>query len=121
MKQLKKNPAELAQLAMMLEVCAKTKPGNVDRYHDYEDTFLEHFLASAILVKPAFEKAENYKDSKGAGIGNLIYDSVDLTNSHSGGNTHFGAFILLIPLIAGKGIDGAKEIIKKQEVISDIC
>ncbi|MBN2733547.1 MAG: triphosphoribosyl-dephospho-CoA synthase [Methanomicrobiaceae archaeon] len=117
MTKVKRNPAELAQIAMMLEVCAETKPGNVDRYHDYEDTWLEHFLASAILVKPAFEKAANYSLlGENEGIGSLIYDSVSLTNTHSGGNTHFGAFILLIPLIAGKGIEGAKKLIKKTTV-----
>ncbi|WP_343241290.1 triphosphoribosyl-dephospho-CoA synthase, partial [Methanoculleus sp. UBA389] len=40
------NRAEQAQMAMMLEVCAYPKPGNVDRCHDYSGTRLEHFLAS---------------------------------------------------------------------------
>ena len=113
--------SELAQIAMMLEVCAITKPGNVDRLHDYDDTWLEHFLASAIFAKHAFEKAENFNcpmpdKTSGYGIGRLIYDAVSLTNTHSGGNTHFGAFLLLIPLIAGKGISGAKEIVKETTV-----
>ncbi|MBP2132226.1 triphosphoribosyl-dephospho-CoA synthase [Methanomicrobium sp. W14] len=113
MKGVKKSPAELAQIAMMLEVCAKTKPGNVDRFHDYDDTWLEHFLASAIYAKPAFEKAckFNLNDPGDCGLGRLIYDAVSLTNTHSGGNTHFGAFILLIPLLAGGGIEGAKKAI----------
>mgnify|MGYP002682318419 CR=1 FL=1 len=50
--------AERAQRAMMLEVCAYPKPGNVDRCHDYPDTRLEHFLASAIMVRPVFDEAE---------------------------------------------------------------
>ena len=50
--------AERAQLAMMLEVCAYPKPGNVDRCHDYPDTRLEHFLASTIFARSAFEEAE---------------------------------------------------------------
>jgi len=50
--------AERAQMAMMLEVCAYPKPGNVDRCHDYPDTRLEHFLASAIMVRPVFDEAE---------------------------------------------------------------
>ncbi|MDD1663513.1 MAG: triphosphoribosyl-dephospho-CoA synthase, partial [Methanomicrobiales archaeon] len=50
-------PVERAQMAMVLEVTAYPKPGNVDRCHDYEGTVLEHFLASAILARPALERA----------------------------------------------------------------
>lgn len=109
--------AETAQLAMMLEVCTGVKPGNVDRYHDYDDTWLEHFLASAILAKPAFDKAEN-KPEIGCrpGIGDIIYDAVSLTNTHSGGNTHFGAFILLIPLIIGGTVEAASGIVRSTTV-----
>jgi triphosphoribosyl-dephospho-CoA synthase len=88
---------------MMLEVCAYPKPGNVDRCHDYPETRLEHFLASTILARPALEEAE-----RGEGrIGEIIKHAVRDTNCHAGGNTHFGAFILLIPLVYGNGIDGA--------------
>jgi len=105
-------PAERAQLAMMLEVCAYPKPGNVDRCHDYPDTRLEHFLASAIFARPALEEAET-----GVGrIGEIIKHAVRDTNCHEGGNTHFGAFILLIPLIYGKGISGALTAIEKTDV-----
>jgi triphosphoribosyl-dephospho-CoA synthase len=102
---------ERAQLAMMLEVCAYPKPGNVDRCHDYPDTRLEHFLASTILARPALEEAD-----RGVGrIGEIIKHAVRDTNSHSGGNTHFGAFILLIPLVYGKGIPGAMAAIMKTD------
>lgn len=129
---------ELAQTAMMLEVCCKVKPGNVDRCHDYDDTALEHFLSSIIFAHDALLNAENFEirndseskavnlrpeypseyrdDFLAAGIGRLIYDAVSDTNRHSGGNTHFGAFILLIPLLAGHGIAGAKELIQKTNV-----
>ena len=103
---------ERAQLAMMLEVCAYPKPGNVDRCHDYPDTRLEHFLASTIFARKALEEAET-----GAGrIGEIIKHAVRDTNCHEGGNTHFGAFILLIPLIYGKGIPGALTAIEKTDV-----
>mgnify|MGYP001767547203 CR=1 FL=1 len=102
---------ERAQMAMMLEVCAYPKPGNVDRCHDYPDTVLEHFLASTILARPAFEEAEC-----GTGrIGEIIGHAVKDTNCHAGGNTHFGAFILLIPLVYGNGIPGAMEAIAKTD------
>lgn len=115
----KKSRAETAQLAMMLEVCAGVKPGNVDRFHDYDDTWLEHFLASAILARPAFEEAEEVPSSE-KGIGEIIYDAVDLTNVHSGGNTHFGAFILLIPLIAGGTARRASELVHSTTVADAI-
>jgi triphosphoribosyl-dephospho-CoA synthase len=104
--------AEQAQLAMMLEVTAFPKPGNVDRCHDYETTRLEHFLASTILVRPAFEHAEQ----RTGRIGEWIREAVSLTNTHTGGNTHFGAFILLIPLIMGENIPGALNVIGKTTV-----
>jgi triphosphoribosyl-dephospho-CoA synthase len=104
--------AERAQLAMMLEVCTYPKPGNVDRCHDFTDTRLEHFLASMIFARPALEEAE-----RGTGrIGEIIGHAVQQTNSHSGGNTHFGAFILLIPLVYGGDIDGAKRAIERTDV-----
>ncbi|HMK15341.1 MAG TPA: triphosphoribosyl-dephospho-CoA synthase, partial [Methanomicrobiales archaeon] len=90
-------PVERAQMAMVLEVTASPKPGNVDRCHDYEGTRLEHFLASAIFARPALEKAEAGRC--GTGIGEILREAVRLTSSHRGGNTHFGAFILLVPLL----------------------
>jgi triphosphoribosyl-dephospho-CoA synthase len=97
------NSAERAQLAMMLEVTAYPKPGNVDRCHDYPETRLEHFLASMIFAREALEEA-----ARGEGrIGEIIKHAVRDTNRHTGGNTHFGAFILLIPLLYGKDIPGA--------------
>ena len=95
--------AERAQLAMMLEVCAFPKPGNVDRCHDYPETHLEHFLASTILARPALEEAETGRGR----IGEILHHAVQQTSCHKGGNTHFGAFILLIPLVYGRSIQGA--------------
>ena len=104
--------AERAQLALMLEVCAYPKPGNVDRCHDYPDTRLEHFLASTLFARQALEEAET-----GTGrIGEIIKHAVRDTNCHSGGNTHFGAFILLIPLVYGGDIPGAIRAIEKTDV-----
>jgi len=96
-------PVERAQMAMVLEVTAYPKPGNVDRCHDYEGTRLEHFLASSILARPALEKAAGGR----GGLGEVLREAVELTTAHGGGNTHFGAFILLIPLLRGGDIGGA--------------
>jgi len=111
MTDLRIQVVERAQLAMMLEVAAFPKPGNVDRCHDYPDTTIEHFLASAILARPALEEAAAGKGR----IGEIIKHAVRDTNTHGGGNTHFGAFILLIPLVYGKDIAGALEAITHTE------
>ncbi len=92
--------ARCAQLAMLLEVSATPKPGNIDRDHNYTDTRFEHFLASAVGVYPVFEKAASSK----SGVGSLIYEAViESSKWQKGGNTHFGAFILLIPLVMAAG------------------
>ncbi|MDD1666887.1 MAG: triphosphoribosyl-dephospho-CoA synthase, partial [Methanomicrobiales archaeon] len=107
-------PVERAQMAMVLEVTAYPKPGNVDRCHDYEGTRLEHFLASAVLARPALEKAA--AEGCGAGIGEVLREAVRLTTTHRGGNTHFGAFILLVPLLRGGNIEGAARAVRDTTV-----
>lgn len=102
--------AETAELSMLLEVSANIKPGNIDRFHDYEDTKFRHFLASAVLARDVFEKVPQMT------LGEAMYAAVDHTNGYSGGNTHFGAFILLLPLIKGKGIAGACEAVRQTTV-----
>lgn len=104
-------PVERAQLAMMLEVTAYPKPGNVDRCHDYPETRLEHFLASTIFARDALEEAASGKGRIGEIIGHAVRD----TSCHKGGNTHFGAFILLIPLLYGSDIPGAIAAVAKTD------
>jgi len=92
--------ARCAQLAMVLEVSASPKPGNVDRDHDYPDTTFEHFLASAIGAYPVLELAARSR----SGVGALIHASArESLQWQRGGNTHFGAFVLLIPLLMAAG------------------
>lgn len=92
--------ARCAQLAMVLEVSATPKPGNIDRDHNYTDTRFEHFLASAVGVYPILEKAA----CAGSGVSSFIRQAVlESARWQSGGNTHFGAFILLIPLVMAGG------------------
>lgn len=102
--------AETAELSMLLEVSANIKPGNIDRFHDYEDTKFRHFLASAVLARDVFERVPQMT------LGEAMYAAVEHTNGHAGGNTHFGAFILLLPLIKGKGIAGACEAVLRTTV-----
>ncbi len=92
--------ARCAQLAMLLEVSATPKPGNIDRDHNYTDTRFEHFLASAVGVYPILEKAAR----SNSGAGTLIHEAVAESGKwQKGGNTHFGAFLLLIPLVMAAG------------------
>ncbi len=87
--------ARCAVLAMILEVSGTPKPGNIDRDHDYAGTKYEDFLASAVGVYPVMERACGE-----GGIGSLIFDaSAESVLWQGGGNTHFGAYILLFPLI----------------------
>jgi triphosphoribosyl-dephospho-CoA synthase len=99
-------------MAMMIEVTAYPKPGNVDRNHDFEGTRLEHFLASAIFARPALEKAAGGL----GGLGEVFREAVRLTAAHGGGNTHFGAFILLVPLLRGGDIPGAIRAVRASTV-----
>ncbi len=86
-----------AELAMLLEVSATPKPGNVDRTHDFEDVTYEHFLGSSVGIFPVFRKAA----SKGNHIGDLILNAVQASATwQRAGNCHFGAILLLIPLCA---------------------
>ncbi len=92
--------ARCAQLAMLLEVSASPKPGNVDREHDYPDTCFEHFIASSVSVYPVIELAAKSRN----GIGALIRSAVCESSAwQKGGNTHFGAFLLLVPLSMAAG------------------
>lgn len=101
--------ARCAALALLLEVSASPKPGNVDRHHDFADTKYEHFLASSVAAYPVFRAAaqEGVKwaeEGRKCHIGKLIRAAVEESMRwQSGGNTHFGSFMLLIPLAAAAG------------------
>lgn len=92
--------ARCAQLAMCLEVSASPKPGNIDRNDDYEDTRYEHFLASAISMYPVIAQASMVSHGVGSSIRDAVVES---TGWQKGGNTHFGAIILLVPLAMAAG------------------
>lgn len=91
-----------ATLSMVLEAASYPKPGNVHRLQDYKDTSFEHFLASALAVQSVFLKSASPSAENGqTAFGPLFYEAVLKSQSvQSGGNTHFGTFILLLPLAA---------------------
>lgn len=103
------------QLAMLLEVSAHPKPGNVHRTRDYEETRFEHYLASSVASGPHFEKAAIRGRLVAAGVislenghvGRIIRDAaIDTLNAQTGGNTSLGTLTLLIPIAFAAGMTG---------------
>jgi triphosphoribosyl-dephospho-CoA synthase len=112
--------ARSAQLALLLEVSAYPKPGNVDRTHDFVDTSYEHFLASSVAVYPVLRAAAR-GSGKGTGVGELIRRGVEESIAwQSGGNTHFGALLLLIPLTMAAGACKSPDVEKLKRKAAEI-
>jgi triphosphoribosyl-dephospho-CoA synthase len=95
MFETREDAAIAAVLAMLLEVSGTPKVGNVDREHDFTDLKYEHFLSSASSAFPVFLDA-----TQNGRMGELILRAVkNSCKWHRANNVHFGAFILLIPLL----------------------
>ncbi len=93
---MKDDIATSASLALLLEVSATPKSGNVDRDHNFPDMLYEHFLASSVSAYRVFRSAAGKK----TGVGRYTHDAIKISKEwHKGGNVHFGAFLLLIPLV----------------------
>jgi len=112
-KDISKYVSECLQLAVLLEVSAYPKPGNVHRTADFEGTRYEHFLASAIAVGPYFKHVANQGvlvhhrkiSLDNIGVGETIKEAVvDLSSWQHGGNTILGSIILLVPIAVAAGI-----------------
>jgi len=95
-----RTPAENAQLALLLEVAGTPKPGNVDRRRDLPDVRFEHFLAGAVGAGPGLRAAAD-----GTAVGAAFERAVAGMADQSGGNTQFGALLLLVPLVAAATAD----------------
>ena len=120
-----RSPAETAEyvsrcleLAILLEVSAYPKPGNVHRTADFQETRYEHFLASAVAAAPHFRQAAEQGiqvstgkiDPADVGIGAVIKNAVKSVSLwQSDGNTLLGSIILLSPVAVGAGMTLAKE------------
>jgi len=105
------------QLAVLLEVSAYPKPGNVHRTADFEGTRYEHFLASAVSVRSHFRHAAKLGVSvhhgkvglKRVGVGKIIKEAVvDVASLQHGGNTVLGSIILLVPVAVAAGMTFAE-------------
>lgn len=86
-------PAEDAQTALLLEAGTQ-KPGNVGPTRDFKDTTFHQFLVGGVGARRGFEAAAD-----GADVGEVFLRSVRGASAHEGGNTQFGAFLLLAPLV----------------------
>ena len=95
-----RDPAENAQLALLLEVTGTPKPGNVDRHRDYPELRFEHFAAGAVGALPGLRMAAD-----GAPLGTAFERAVDGMSDQSGGNTQFGALLMLVPLVRAAAAD----------------
>ena len=87
-------PAAHAQLALLLEVAGTPKPGNVDRVRDFPDLRFEHFLAGAVGAGPGLRAAQG-----GAPVGEAFEQAIAGMSQQEGGNTQFGALLLIVPLV----------------------
>jgi len=115
------------QLAILLEVSAYPKPGNVHRTTDFQETRYEHFLASAVAVAPHFRLAaeQGIRVSAGkispykVGIGKTIKNAVmSVSEWQGGGNTLLGSIILLSPIAVAAGMtlaEGSFSLVKLRE------
>lgn len=94
MSSYRRTPADNAQLALLLEVAGTPKPGNVDRKRDYPDLHFEHFLAGAVGAYEGLTAA-----ATGVRTGAAFEQAVAGMSNQRGGNTQFGALLLLVPLV----------------------
>jgi triphosphoribosyl-dephospho-CoA synthase len=111
-----RSAAENAELALLLEVAGTPKPGNVDRHREYEDLRLEHFLAGAVGARDGFRMA-----ASGDPVGEAFERAIAGMADQSGGNTQFGAVLLLTPLVRAAarhtlGPDDARAVVEETTV-----
>jgi len=107
---------ENAQLALLLEVSGTPKPGNVDRHREYDDLRFEHFLSGAVCARDGLRLAAG-----GAEVGESFRRAVAGMSQQSGGNTQFGALLLLTPLVRASAAqdlnpDGTRRIVSETTV-----
>jgi len=110
-----KHIARCLELALLLEASAH-KPGNVSVVTNFENTFYDHFLASAVAATSSFEAAAEHGISVSEGkigaadveVGQLIKRCIaDINAWQHGGNTLLGAVILLSPIAVAAGMISA--------------
>ncbi|MFA5365290.1 MAG: triphosphoribosyl-dephospho-CoA synthase [Candidatus Bathyarchaeia archaeon] len=105
--------ARCLELAILYEVSGYPKPGNVHRTADFAETTFEHYLVSAVEIRPVFKHAaeqgikvlDGKIDTSEVGLGKTIKDAVNvMLTCQNGGNTLLGAIIILAPIAAAAGM-----------------
>jgi len=112
------------QLALLLEVSAYPKPGNIHRTQDFQNTRFEHFLASSAALGPHFRLAAirghtpaGSTRGRGLAIGERIRCTVESCSEwQHGGNTSLGAIMLLIPMAYAAGMGPLRSTVRPLEI-----
>lgn len=121
--------ANCVQLALLLEVSAYPKPGNVHRTADFSDLTYEQFLAAIVAMRSSFGEAARRGVKCGigemaleeVGIGSLIKDaSDDMLSSQQGGNTHLGTIILVVPMVVAAAMGIARDHLSPEVLRGDL-
>ncbi len=117
--------AAALQLALLLEVSAYPKPGNVHRTQDFERTRFEHFLASTAALGQHFRLsalrghrvvARSIRRGEPA-IGERIKRAAESCSEwHDGGNTSLGAILLLVPIACAAGMMPSDTTLEAKEI-----
>ena len=102
-----RSPAANAELALLLEVAGTPKPGNVDRHRDLAELRFEHFLSGAVGAREGLELAAD-----GAAVGPAFERAVAGMATQKGGNTQFGALLLLVPLVRAAREDLSQPVVE---------
>ncbi len=100
---------------------AVPKPGNVNRFADFEDLTLYHFIAASTAVLPVYHEAAKTGELLRRGllapnearIGELIRRAVEGSRSVQDANPNFGVITLSIPLIMGLSM--ARDVVEARE------
>ncbi len=109
-----RTPVQNALLALLLEVCGTPKPGNVDRQRDLSALRFEHFLAGAVGASPGLQLA-----AAEAPIGEAFERGIQGMAAQSGGNTQFGALLLVIPLVQAASQETEVETVVAETTVAD--
>src|ERR1700752_2771700 len=87
---------QCAQIACILEATAR-KPGNVHRYHDFDDLTYLDLLLPAAAIGPVMEQAP-YQP-----VGVTVLEAIKATRRVVDTNSNLGIVLLLAPLASGPG------------------
>lgn len=110
-----RTPVENAELALLLEVAGTPKPGNVDRHRDHDDLRFEHFLAGAVGARRGLALAADPDHA----VGEAFERAVEGMSHQRGGNTQFGALLLLVPLVRATSAGGELTPEAVERVVAD--